>query len=223
MLNRILQHQFYDAPDDDNGGGPQDTTKPVEDKPTDTTDPEGKPVDDERTIEAKERRRIYQDAINQFKGSDELKQIISDATAEGEKRAKMSADEKAEADRKAQKERDQQERDKFHQEQAHFYAQQELANRHLPDTFADYIADQDHDTMVANADAFEKDFTDAVHTETLKRMQGDKTPASGDQTPNTVITQKDWDAMSYTQMSDFAKDNPQQAQEFMKHQSIYKM
>lgn len=214
MLNRILQHQFYDAPDDN--GGPQDTPKPADDKPTDTTDSEGKPADDERTIEAKERRRIYQDAINQFKGSDELKQIISNATAEGEKRAKMSAEEKAEADRKAQEEHDQQERDKFHQEQAHFYAQQELASRHLPDTFADYIADQDHDTMVANADAFEKSFTDAVHAETLKRMQGDQTPASGDQTPSTAITQKDWDTMGFTKQWELAQKNPDLAKQFSK-------
>lgn len=216
MLNHILQRKFYDAPDDNNGGGTQDATKPTDDKPTDTTDPESKSADDEHTIEAKERRRIYQDAINQFKGSDELKQIISDATAEGEKRAKMSADEKAEADRKAQEERDQQERDNFHREQAHFYAQQELASRHLPDTFADYIADQDHDTMVANADSFEKAFTDAVHTETLKRMQGDQTPAAGNQTPNTAITQKDWDAMSFTDQYAIQQKNPELAKQFMK-------
>ena len=216
MLNRILQHQFYDAPDDNNGGSPQDIPNPADDKPTDTTDPEDKPVDDEHTIEAKERRRIYQDAINQFKGSDELKQIISDATAEGEKRAKMSADEKAEADRKAREEQEQKERDEFHKEQAHFYAKQELVDRKLPASFADYVADQDHDTMVANVDSFEKSFNEAVHDETLKRMQGDQTPAAGTQTPNATVTQKEWDAMSFTDQYAIQQKNPELAKQFTK-------
>lgn len=215
MLNRILQHQFYDAPDDNNGGQhddhqPDDGKKPVD------PDPDDKPGDDnDHKVPAKDQRKIRQDAVNQFKNSDEFKQMIAETMADGEKRAKMSADEKAEADRKAQEERDQQEREKFHREQAHFYAQQELASRHLPDTFADYIADQDHDTMVANADSFERAFTDAVHEETLKRMQGDQTPASGTHTPNTSVTKKDWDAMSYSEQLAIYQKNPQLAKQFM--------
>lgn len=216
MLNRILQGKFYDAPDD-NAGGQHDDHKPADDNKPADQHPDGKPGDDEpHKVTAKDQRRIRQDAINQFKDSDEFKQIIADTIAEGEKRAKMSADEKAEADRKAQAERDQQERDKFHREQAHFYAQQELANRKLPDTFADYVADQDRDKMVANVDAFEKTFNDAVHEETLKRMQGDQTPAAGNQTPNTTVTQKDWDAMSFTDQFAIQQKNPELAKQFMK-------
>ncbi|GEO67314.1 DUF4355 domain-containing protein [Levilactobacillus spicheri] len=216
MLNRILQGKFYDAPDD-NTGGQQDDHQPDDDKKPVDQNPDNKPGDDEpHKVTAKDQRRIRQDAINQFKDSDEFKQIIADTIAEGEKRAKMSADEKAEADRKAQAERDQQERDKFHREQAHFYAQQELANRKLPDTFADYVADQDRDKMVANVDAFEKTFNDAVHEETLKRMQGDQTPAAGNQTPNTTVTQKDWDAMSFTDQFAIQQKNPELAKQFMK-------
>lgn len=217
MLKRdLFNSKMFEAPDD-NTGAPAEGQKPTE--PTPPADPN--PDDGHKDVEPnkvpiKDQRRIRQDAINQFKSSDEFKQLIANTIAEGEARAKMSAEEKAEADRKAQEERYQQERDKFHREQAHFYAQQELANRKLPATFADYIADQDHDTMVANADAFEKSFTDAVHAETLKRMQGDQTPAAGTQTPGATVTQKDWDAMSFTDQYTLMQKNPELAKQFTK-------
>lgn len=217
MLKRdLFNSKMFEAPDD-NTGAPAEGQKPTE--PTPPADPN--PDDGHKDVEPnkvpiKDQRRIRQDAINQFKSSDEFKQLIANTIAEGEARAKMSAEEKAEADRKAQEERYQQEQNKFHREQAHFYAQQELANRKLPATFADYIADQDHDTMVANADAFEKSFTDAVHAETLKRMQGDQTPAAGTQTPGATVTQKDWDAMSFTDQYTLMQKNPELAKQFTK-------
>ena len=70
--------------------------------------------------------------------------------------------------------------------------------------------------MVANADAFEKSFTDAVHAETLKRMQGDQTPAAGTQTPGATVTQKDWDAMSFTDQYTLMQKNPELAKQFTK-------
>ena len=217
MLKRdLFNSKLFEAPDD-NTGAPADAQKPTEPTPPADSNPDDDPKDGEpNKVPIKDQRRIRQDAINQFKSSDEFKQLIANTIAEGEARAKMSAEEKAEADRKAQEERYQQERDKFHREQAHFYAQQELANRKLPATFADYIADQDHDTMVANADAFEKSFTDAVHAETLKRMQGDQTPAAGTQTPGATVTQKDWDAMSFTDQYTLMQKNPELAKQFTK-------
>lgn len=216
MLKRdLFNSKLFEAPDDNNGA-PADGQKPTEPTPTAEPNPDDDPKGGEpNKVPIKDQRRIRQDAINQFKSSNEFKQLMADTIAEGEKRAKMSAEEKAEADRKAQEERDQQERDKFHQEQAHFYAQQELASRHLPDTFADYIADQDHDTMIANVDSFEKSFNEAVHDETLKRMQGDQTPASGNQTPDATVTKKDWDSMSYSEQLAIYQKNPQLAQQFM--------
>lgn len=101
MLNHILQGKFYDAPGD--GAGVPVTQKPA--GPTSTTVPKDgdTPKDPEQNkIPAKDQRKIRQDAINQFKNSDEFKQLMADTIAEGEKRAKMSADEKAEADRKEQ-------------------------------------------------------------------------------------------------------------------------
>lgn len=217
MLKRdLFNSKLFEAPDD-NTGAPADAQKPTEPTPPADPNPDDDPKDGEpNKVPIKDQRRIRQDAINQFKSSDEFKQLIANTIAEGEARAKMSAEEKVEADRKAQEERYQQERDKFHREQAHFYAQQELANRKLPATFADYIADQDHDTMVANADAFEKSFTDAVHAETLKRMQGDQTPAAGTQTPGAAVTQKDWDAMSFTDQYTLMQKNPELAKQFTK-------
>lgn len=217
MLKRnLINSKMFEAPDDNNGA-PADGQKPTEPTPPADSNPDDDPKDGEpNKVPIKDQRRIRQDAINQFKSSDEFKQLIANTIAEGEARAKMSAEEKAEADRKAQEERYQQERDKFHREQAHFYAQQELANRKLPATFADYIADQDHDTMVANADAFEKSFTDAVHAETLKRMQGDQTPAAGTQTPGATVTQTDWDAMSFTDQYTLMQKNPELAKQFTK-------
>ncbi|QCZ43727.1 DUF4355 domain-containing protein [Levilactobacillus brevis] len=216
MLKRdLFNSKLFEAPDDNNGA-PADGQKPTEPTPPAEPNPDDDPKGGEpNKVPIKDQRRIRQDAINQFKSSNEFKQLMADTIAEGEKRAKMSAEEKAEADRKAQEERDQQERDKFHQEQAHFYAQQELASRHLPDTFADYIADQDHDTMIANVDSFEKSFNEAVHDETLKRMQGDQTPASGNQTPDATVTKKDWDSMSYSEQLAIYQKNPQLAQQFM--------
>lgn len=217
MLKRdLFNSKLFEAPDD-NTGAPADAQKPTEPTPPADPNPDDGHKDGEpNKVPIKDQRRIRQDAINQFKSSDEFKQLIANTIAEGEARAKMSAEEKAEADRKAQEERYQQEQDKFHREQAHFYAQQELANRKLPATFADYIADQDHDIMVANADAFEKSFTDAVHAETLKRMQGDQTPAAGTQTPGATVTQKDWDAMSFTDQYTLMQKNPELAKQFTK-------
>ncbi|WP_214464537.1 DUF4355 domain-containing protein [Levilactobacillus brevis] len=217
MLKRnLFNSKMFEAPDDNNGA-PANGQKPTEPTPLVDPNPDDNPEGKEPSkVSAKDQRRIRQDAVDQFMNSDKFKGFIDEVIAKGEDRAKMSAEEKAEADRKAQEERDQQERDKFHQEQAHFYAQQELASRHLPDTFADYIADQDHDTMVANADAFEKSFTDAVHAETLKRMQGDQTPAAGTQTPGATVTQKDWDAMSFTDQYTLMQKNPELAKQFTK-------
>lgn len=217
MLKRdLFNSKLFEAPDD-NTGSPADAQKPTEPTPPADPNPDDNPEGKEPSkVSAKDQRRIRQDAVDQFMNSDKFKGFIDDAIAKGEARAKMSAEEKAEADRKAQEERYQQERDKFHREQAHFYAQQELANRKLPATFADYIADQDHDTMVAKADAFEKSFTDAVHAETLKRMQGDQTPAAGTQTPSATVTQKDWDAMSFTDQYTLMQKNPELAKQFTK-------
>lgn len=216
MLKRdLFNSKMFEAPDD-NTGAPAEGQKPTEPTPPADPNPDDNPEGKEPSkVSAKDQRRIRQDAVDQFMNSDKFKGFIDEAIAKGEARAKMSAEEKAEADRKAQEQRDQQERDSFHKEQAHFYAQQELANRKLPATFADYIADQDHDTMVAKADAFEKSFTDAVHAETLKRMQGDQTPAAGTQTPGATVTKKDWDSMSYSEQLAIYQKNPQLAQQFM--------
>lgn len=217
MLKRdLFNSKLFEAPDD-NTSAPADAQKPTEPTPPADPNPDDGHKDGEpNKVPIKDQRRIRQDAVDQFMNSDKFKGFIDDAIAKGEARAKMSAEEKAEADRKAQEERYQQERDKFHREQAHFYAQQELANRKLPAMFADYIADQDHDTMVAKADAFEKSFTDAVHAETLKRMQGDQTPAAGTQTPGATVTQKDWDAMSFTDQYTLMQKNPELAKQFAK-------
>ena len=226
MLNRILQGKFYDAPDD-NAGGQQDDHQPADDKKQVDQNPDDNPGDNEpHRVTAKDQRRIRQDAINQFKDSDEFKQIIADTIAEGEKRAKMSADEKAEADRKAQEEKDVKARQDFKVEKAEFRAERALADAKLPDVFKASLVfpdDDNGDELGARVSELTKAFNDAVHEETLKRMQGDQTPAAGNQTPNTTVTQKDWDAMDYPQMAEFSKKNPQQAQEFLKNQSIYKM
>lgn len=216
MLKRDLFNSKLFEASDDNTGAPADAQKPTEPTPPADPNPDDNPEGKESSkVSAKDQRRIRQDAVDQFMNSDKFKEFIDDAIAKGEARAKMSAEEKAEADRKAQEQRDQQERDNFHKEQAHFYAQQELANRKLPATFADYVADQDHDTMIANVDSFEKSFNEAVHDETLKRMQGDQTPAAGTQTPGATVTKKDWDSMSYSEQLAIYRKNPQLAQQFM--------
>ena len=217
MLKRdLFNSKMFEAPDD-NTGAPADGQKPTEPTPSSDPNPDDGHKDGEpNKVPIKDQRRIRQDAVDQFMNSDKFKGFIDEAIAKGEARAKMSAEEKAEADRKAQEQRDQQERDNFHKEQAHFYAQQELANRKLPATFADYVADQDHDTMIANVDSFEKSFNEAVHDETLKRMQGDQTPVAGTQTPGATVTQKDWDAMSFTDQYTLMQKNPELAKKFTK-------
>ncbi|STX20388.1 DUF4355 domain-containing protein [Levilactobacillus brevis] len=217
MLKRdLFNSKLFEAPDD-NTGAPADAQKSTEPTPPADPNPDDNPEGKEPSkVSAKDQRRIRQDAVDQFMNSDKFKGFIDEAIAKGEARAKMSAEEKAEADRKAREEQEQKERDEFHKEQAHFYAKQELVDRKLPASFADYVADQDHDTMVANVDSFEKSFNEAVHDETLKRMQGDQTPAAGTQTPGATVTQKDWDAMSFTDQYTLMQKSPELAKQFTK-------
>lgn len=209
--------RMFDAPDDGASVSDDGATKPeqVEDEPVDPDKPDDKPV-----IPNKDQRRIRQDAINQFKDSDEFKQMMAETLAEGEKRAKMSADEKAAADRKAEDERRAKDKAAFKRDKAEFRAERALTEAGLPGVFKDSLIfpdDDDGTQLEAQVGELMKAYNESVHDGVLKAMQGKQTPKSGtgNGVPTASITQEKWNGMKYSERLAVYNEDPELANKFM--------
>ena len=216
LKNKFKELRMFEEPEDHGADGTG--TDGTDDANKQTEDP--KSSDEKPTVPNKDQRRIRQDAINQFKGSDEFKQMMAETMAEGEKRAKMSAEEKAKADREAEDQRRAKDEANFKREKASFRAERALTEAGLPDIFKDSLIfpdDETGDKLSAHVMDLTKSFNDAVHDGVLKAMQGTDTPKSGtgNGVPTTSITQKDWDNMKYSEQLKIWQESPDVAKKFM--------
>lgn len=137
------------------------------------TNDDGGQTAQETFTQAELDRRIQQ-ALETAKGKwdADIGERIQREREDAAKLAQMSEKEKAEEMARRQKETFDTQRAEFERERSVFDAQKQLADRRLPLTFAEMLADTNEETTGKNIDAFEKAFNDAVHAAVVEKMKG---------------------------------------------------
>lgn len=138
---------------------------------------------------------------------------VAEALAEGERRGKMTAEEKEKADREAnQKALEDRER-QITTRELRAGAMETLAEKGLPKTLADLLIYTDADACEKSLAVVETTFRAAVQADVDKRMKGGPAPGSSKATE----TDKDrFQNMSLYDQMVYAKDHPEKVAEFTK-------
>lgn len=167
---------------------------------------------------------------------EELKQAKSFAADErqklmdeGAKRAKMTAEQKAQADLEdRQKEIDRQkalfdkQMEEFKAKQALSETKESLVDAGLPKDLATFLSDTDDEKRAQNISDFKSIFDKAVSDAVDRKVSGKKTPETGKTTQPTqnssTITKDDWENMSVLEKSNFrqsSEENMKLADKFL--------
>ena len=120
-------------------------------------------------------RRVSQ---AQAKWAAELDEKLSSARSEGEKLAKMNADERAKAKFETDKKKFESERAKYEAERLEFEAVKQLSENKLPVSFAKMCVGENAEETKANIEAFKTAWNDALQSAVNDRMRG-TTPKAG--------------------------------------------
>lgn len=120
-------------------------------------------------------RRVSQ---AQAKWAAELDDKLNSARSEGEKLAKMNADERAKAKFETDKKKFESERAKYEAERLEFEAVKQLSENKLPVSFAKMCVGENAEETKANIEAFKTAWNDALQSAVNDRMRG-ATPKAG--------------------------------------------
>lgn len=120
-------------------------------------------------------RRVSQ---AQAKWAAELDKKLNTARSEGEKLAKMSADERAKAKFETDKKEFESERAKYEAERLEFEAVKQLSENKLPVSFAKMCTGKSAEETKANIEAFKTAWGEALQSAVNDRMRG-TTPKAG--------------------------------------------
>ncbi len=120
-------------------------------------------------------RRVRQ---AQMKWAAELDEKLNSARSEGEKLAKMNADERAKAKFETDKKKFESERAKYEAERLEFEAVKQLSENKLPVSFAKMCVGENAEETKANIEGFKTAWNDALQNAVNDRMRG-TTPKAG--------------------------------------------
>ena len=120
-------------------------------------------------------RRVRQ---AQIKWAEELDEKLNSARSEGEKLAKMNAEERAKAEFEAEKKAFESDRAEYETERLEFEAVRQLSENKLPISFAKMCVGQDAEETKANIEAFKIAWSEAIQDAVNDRMKG-TTPKAG--------------------------------------------
>lgn len=120
-------------------------------------------------------RRVSQ---AQAKWSAELDKKLNSARSEGERLAKMNADERAKAQFQTDKQNFETERAKYEAERLEFEAVKQLSEGKLPVSFAKMCVGKDAEETKTNIEAFKTAWGEALQNAVNERMKG-TTPKTG--------------------------------------------
>lgn len=124
------------------------------------------------------------------KASKDMDAKIAAALAEGEKRGKMTAEERAEADRKAnQKAMEERER-QITARELRASALEKLAEKGLPKDLADVLNYENDEKCDKSLEAVEKTFRAAVQAGVKERLKGDGAPGAGSESSEDAYMAK---------------------------------
>lgn len=120
-------------------------------------------------LEAEVDRRVNQAQLKWAAGLDEK---LSAAKTEGEKLAKMTADQRAKAEFEQQRTNFENERAQYQLERLEFEAAKQLGEQNLPISFAKMCVGKDAEQTKANIDTFKKEWSNALQAAVNDRMKG---------------------------------------------------
>ena len=131
-------------------------------------------------FESELERRVQQ-GINtaREKWAAEFNIKLNEAKSEGEKLAKMTAEQRAKAEFEQQKQSFENERAKYQAERLEFEAAKQLGEQNLPISFAKMCVGKDAEETKSNIEAFKKEWNDALQSAVDSRMKGTTPKASG--------------------------------------------
>ncbi|WP_267201628.1 capsid assembly scaffolding protein Gp46 family protein [Limosilactobacillus kribbianus] len=152
--------------------------------------------------------KVKSELTKEFKKT--LANEVAKAREDGEKRAKMSADERAEADRKALQEQLAQERADIEARERKLNTRDALAaaGLHIPAEDVDLFVQKDIDTTHRMIDRFKALIQTEVKNEIHQRTANKEIPKSGVDATKTVPTTKSFDQMSYMEKRQLFQEDP---------------
>lgn len=152
--------------------------------------------------------KVKSELTKKFKKT--LADEVAKAREDGEKRAKMSADERAEADRKALQEQLDQERADIEARERKLNTRDALAaaGLHIPAEDVDLFVQKDIDTTHRMIDRFKALIQTEVKNEIHQRTANKEIPKSGVDATKTVPTTKSFDQMSYMEKRQLFQEDP---------------
>lgn len=152
--------------------------------------------------------KVKSELTKEFKKT--LANEVAKAREDGEKRAKMSADERAEADRKALQKQLAQERADIEARERKLNTRDALAaaGLHIPAEDVDLFVQKDIDTTHRMIDRFKALIQTEVKNEIHQRTANKEIPKSGVDATKTVPTTKSFDQMSYMEKRQLFQEDP---------------
>lgn len=133
---------------------------------------------DDKTFTRSELRKLIGSAVNEYKTS-KLPNLLSEAEQKGANRAKMTDEERIEADTKEREDKLNKREQALNQRDALSDTTKKLSDNGLPTSFASMLNDLDEDKRTKNVKEFKKAFSEAVHNGVLEATKGGKTPQTG--------------------------------------------
>lgn len=133
---------------------------------------------DDKTFTRSELRKLISSAVSEYKTS-KLPDLLSKAEQKGADRAKMTKDERIEADTKEREDKLNKREQALNQRDALSDTTKKLSDNGLPTSFASMLNDLDEDKRTKNVKEFKKAFSEAVHNGVLEATKGGKTPQTG--------------------------------------------
>ncbi|MFC6180012.1 DUF4355 domain-containing protein [Lactiplantibacillus daowaiensis] len=153
----------------------------------------------------------------------DLQKQKDDWLAEGEKRAGMSAQEKAEAaiqDQrdalKAQSDQLQARLDAADKRDALATTKEALTDKNIPAGFAEFVSDTNDDVRNANLMKFSELFASAVAKAVDERVKGKTNPQTGSATVSQNMTQADFSKLSLSEQMALATKDPEGYKQYSK-------
>lgn len=180
-----LNLQFF-AEEGGNGSDNEGSKGPENENSDNSSDESGKEndkdssdgQDDGKMFTRSELRKLIGSAVNEYKTS-ELPNLLSKAEQKGADRAKMTKDERIEADTKEREDKLNKREQALNQRDALSDTTAKLSENGLPTSFASMLNDLDEDKRAKNVKEFKKAFSEAVHKGVLEATKGGKTPQTG--------------------------------------------
>lgn len=156
----------------------------------------------EEEMAAEVDRRVNQ---AQMKWSASLEEKLNAARSEGEKLAKMTADDRAKAQFQSEKEAFESERARYETERMEFEATKLLSEQHLPIRFAKMCVGKSAEETKSNIDALKAAWSEALQDAVNERMKG-ATPKTGGA---ALVTKEEFAGMNYTERLKLFRENPE--------------